>query len=213
MKNVKKIERFILRCFWILVIGSVFGFFAEMLFALVYTRTLEIRQGLIYGPFIQVYGMGALAYYLALRNEKDPKKAFIKGMILGGVLEYVCSFIQEIFFGTIAWDYSEMFLNLNGRTSIQYCIYWGIIGIFFLKAVYPWFVSLDKYLDSKKVLIFTYILMVFVIFDVVISCMATSRQSQRHDGIPALSAVDEFLDNTYPDELLDKIYNNNREIN
>ena len=62
--KIKKIVQFIMKIFWIFVIGSVFGFFAEMLYALVYTRTLEIRQGLIYGPFIQIYGIGAIAYHL-----------------------------------------------------------------------------------------------------------------------------------------------------
>lgn len=212
MKKRKEIERIILRIFWILVIGSVFGFFAEMLYALVYTRTLEIRHGLIYGPFIQVYGMGALAYYFLIRKETDPKSAFIKGMIMGGILEYLCSFLQEVFFGTISWDYSDMFLNINGRTSLLYCIYWGIIGVFFLKLVYPWFKKMDKYLDKKNIRIFSYILLVFVIFDVVISCMATTRQEERKKGIPPQNQVDEFLDNTYPDEFLNKIYNNNKSI-
>ena len=40
--KIKKIVQFIMKIFWIFVIGSVFGFFAEMLYALVYTRTLEI---------------------------------------------------------------------------------------------------------------------------------------------------------------------------
>ena len=62
-KNIKNGINFILKVFWIFVIGSVFGFIIEMLYATIYTRTLVIRQGLIYGPFIQVYGMGAVAYY------------------------------------------------------------------------------------------------------------------------------------------------------
>ena len=90
-----------------------------MMYALVYTRTIEIRQGLIYGPFIQVYGMGALAFYFLVKTEQDPKKLFFKGMIMGGVLEYLCSFFQEIFFGSVSWDYSNLFLNLNGRTCRQ----------------------------------------------------------------------------------------------
>ena len=96
-----------------------------MLYALVYTRTLQIRQGLIYGPFIQIYGMGAIAYHILISVIKDnPKKAFFGGMIMGGSLEYICSFLQEIFFGTISWDYSKLFMNLNGRTCLLYCVYW-----------------------------------------------------------------------------------------
>ena len=76
----RKIVNFIIKIFWIFVIGSVFGFFAEMLYALVYTRTFQIRQGLIYGPFIQVYGMGAIAYYALISKVKEPKEAFIYGI-------------------------------------------------------------------------------------------------------------------------------------
>ena len=41
---VKKIIVYIVKIFWIFVLGSIFGFFAEMLYALVYTRTIEIEE-------------------------------------------------------------------------------------------------------------------------------------------------------------------------
>ena len=54
--------------------------------------------------------------------------------------------------------------------------------------------------------------MIFMAFDITISCMAVNRQQERHDNIPAKNQIDVFLDNTYPDEYLDRIYNNKREI-
>ena len=208
----KKIINFIIRIFWVFVVGSVFGFFIEMLYVFVYSRTIEIRQGLIYGPFIQVYGMGAVAYYLLISKVKKPKEAFFYGMIMGGALEYLCSFFQEIFFGTVSWDYSKMFMNLNGRTSLLYCVYWGIIAIAFLKVIYPWFEKIDYLIYKKKIRIFTVFFMLFMTFDIAISCMAADRQQKRHQNIPPQNVVDEFLDSNYPDELLDKIYNNKKEI-
>ena len=141
-----KIMNTIFKIFWIFVIGSVFGFFAEMLYALVYTRMIEIRRGLLYGPFIQVYGIGAVAYYLLVSRVENPKKVFFIGMIAGGILEYLCSFLQEVFFGTISWDYSNLFMNINGRTSLLYCFYWGIIGGAYLKVVKPYLIKLDNLL-------------------------------------------------------------------
>lgn len=208
----KKIINYIIKIFWIFVIGSVFGFFAEMLYALVYTRTLEIRQGLIYGPFIQIYGMGAVAYYILISNVQEPKKAFFSGMLMGGSLEYLCSFFQEIFFGTISWEYSHLFMNLNGRTSLLYCVYWGIIAIIYLKMIYPAFQKAEVLIDKKGVRIITVFFMMFMTFDIIISCMAGNRQQERHQNIPPEGAIDEFLDKVYPDELLDKIYNNKKEV-
>ena len=207
-----KIINFIIKIFWIFVIGSIAGFFIEMAYTAVYTRTFVIRRGLIYGPFIQIYGMGAVAYYLLISKIKEPKEAFFTGMLMGGILEYVCSFFQEILFGTISWDYSHFFLNFNGRTCVLYCFYWGIIAVVFLKVVYPWLEKIEPLIYKKGVRAFTIFLMIFIAFDIAISCMAASRQQERHDNIPAKNQIDVFLDNTYPDEYLDRIYNNKREI-
>lgn len=209
----KKIINFIIRIFWIFVIGSICGFFIEMLYTLVYTRDFQIRKGLIYGPFIPIYGIGAVAYYLLISKVKEPKEAFFAGMFMGGILEYLCSFFQEIFFGTISWDYSERIMNLNGRVCLLYCVYWGIIAIIFLKVIYPWFKQIDSLIYKKSIRIFTIFFMLFMLFDISISCMAADRQQERRNNIPADSKIDIFLDNNYPDELLDKVYNNKKEIN
>lgn len=208
----RKVINEIIKIFWIFIIGSVFGFFAEMLYALAYTRAFQIRQGLIYGPFIQVYGMGAIAYYLLISKVKEPKEAFLYGIIMGGILEYLCSFFQEVFFGTVSWDYSKFFLNLNGRVCLLYCIYWGIIAIMFSKIVYPWLKKIEPLIYEKNIRILTVFFIIFMIFDITISSMAVNRQNQRHKNIEAKNSIEIFLDKKYPDEFLDKIYNNKKEI-
>lgn len=210
--KIKKIVQFIMKIFWIFVIGSVFGFFAEMLYALVYTRTLEIRQGLIYGPFIQIYGIGAIAYHLLVSKIKEPKRLFFSGMLMGGALEYLCSFFQEIFWGTVSWNYSHLFMNLNGRVCLLYCFYWGIIAVAYLKIFYPGMQKLDDLIEKKGVRIFTIFFMLFMTFDIVISCMAADRQQKRHQQLPPANAIEVFLDEHYPDELMDRVYNNKKEV-
>lgn len=208
----KKVINFLIRIFWVFIIGSVFGFLIEMLYVLVYTRNLEIRQGLIYGPFIQVYGMGAVAYYLLVDKVKEPKQVFFCGMIMGGAVEYLFSFFQELIWGTVSWDYSKFFFNLNGRTCLLYCVYWGLIGIVFLKIVYPCFQQLDSLIYKKSVRIITIFLAIFMAYDITISSMAVTRQQQRKDNIPPRNSVDVFLDKAYPDEYLNKIYHNTKDV-
>lgn len=211
-EKIEKLIKFSMKIFWIFVIGSIFGFFAEMLYTLVYTRTLEIRQGLIYGPFVQVYGMGAMAYYLLVSKIQEPKKLFFSGMIMGGVLEYLCSFFQEIFWGTVSWEYSHLFMNFNGRTSLLYCFYWGIIAVAYLKIFYPLFQKLDSFIEKKGIKIFTVFFMLFMAFDITISCMAADRQQKRREHLPPANAIEVFLDEHYPDELMDRVYNNKKEM-
>ena len=50
--------------------------------------------------------------------------------------------------------------------------------------------------------------MAFMLFDITISCVACARQNERKHDIPPKNSFDVFLDNKYPDEFMDKIYNN-----
>ena len=127
-------------------------------------------------------------------------------------MEYLCSFFQEILFGTVSWDYSDLFMNINGRTCLLYCFYWGIIAVVFLKLVYPWIEKIEPMIYKKWVRILTVFLMLFMAFDITISCMAANRQDERHNHIPAKNRIDVFLDQNYPDEYLDRIYNNKKEM-
>ena len=213
MDKNKKIINNLFIVFWVFMIGSVFGFFAEIIYSIIYTQSVKVMRGLIYGPFIQIYGIGAVAFYILVSKVKNAKQAFFMGMIMGGSLEYLCSFFQELLFGTISWDYSNQFLNLNGRTCLLYCIYWGIISLIFFKIVNPSLKEISYIINNNKVQVVTAFLMIFMMFDITISCMVATRQRERRNYLPAESKVDHFLDKYYPDELLDKIYNNKKDIN
>ena len=214
-KTKNKINRkidFILKLFLIFFIGSIIGFFVEIVYGLITHKELIFRKGLLYGPFIQVYGAGAVAYYILTSYVKETKKVFLVGMIIGGIIEYIFSFLQEIIFGTISWDYSHMILNINGRTCVLYCIFWGILGVIYLKAILPYIQRLDSLILNKGVRIITCILLVFMIFDITISCMAGIRQNERRKNIPPDNKLESFIDKKYPDEYMDKVYINKKEV-
>ena len=74
---------------------------------------------------------------LFLKNEKKISQIFIKGAIIGAIVEYLMSFICEKMFGVKWWDYSDYFLNINGRTCLFFAVSWGILAIFLIKNVNP----------------------------------------------------------------------------
>lgn len=202
MKNFVKI-------FWVFVIGCIAGYIMEVAFNFFWTRSFETRQGLIYGPFAPVYGLGTVAFYLILPKIKNIFNVFWVSAVLGGVTEYLCSFFQEKLFGTISWDYSDLFMNINGRTSLTYCILWGILGVVFIKLIYPYIEKRFKKINVNVVTKFvTAFAVVFMVFNISISSMAAKRQYERREKIKADNVIDEFLDEHYPDELLDKVYSN-----
>ncbi len=209
---MEKKRDYILKIFLIFFIGSIFGFLLEIIYGLLMDKMLIFRKGLIYGPFIQVYGVGAVFYYLLICKVKEPKKLFVISFVMGGIIEYIFSFLQEVIFGTISWDYSGMFLDINGRTSFLYCFFWGLIGVVYLKLLFPWIEKLDVIIMNKLARTVIYGLFIFMIFDVIISCMAGMRQDARKNQIPPKNRVDSFIDRHYPDEFMDKVYVNKKEV-
>lgn len=197
------------KIFWIFIIGSIFGTLWETFYHFIKFNEIVSRKALIYGPFNPVYGFGALIFII-LTNNKNTVKIFFKGMILGGFCEYTCSLFQEKVFGTIAWNYSSHILNLNGRTSIPIMIFWGLLALLFVKIIYPF---LSNKIDKMPKELGSYVtvsLVIFMIFNILISTSACLRQKQRIEGSKANNSIAVFLDKHYPDERLNKIYQNSK---
>lgn len=200
------------KIFWIFIIGCVFGCLVEVLNHFIHYSNFVSRSGLIYGPLNPVYGFGVVIFVLFLSKIKNPILIFIGGMLLGGGFEYVCSFVQEKVFGSISWDYSHQLFNIGGRTSLKYMLIWGVLALIFMKFVYPILSNLIEKIPVKIGRILTVILVVFVIFDAVISIIACLRQSERAMGEEASNRVEVFLDKHYPDERLNKIFENHVKV-
>ncbi|MGN0551095.1 MAG: putative ABC transporter permease [Acutalibacteraceae bacterium] len=197
------------KLFWVFFIGCFIGVVVEVIFCLLVDHKYESRQGVIYGPFNPVYGFGAVLLTLALywlRNKREIW-VFLAGGVLGGAFEYACSWYQETFLGTVSWDYSNMIGNIGGRTSVFYMLLWGLLALLWLKYLFPFMSRQIERIPNKIGKTLTWLLVIFMAFDCIISSAAVNRMTARNEGIPARNAFDTFLDQTYPDEYLNEIYN------
>lgn len=198
------------KLFWVFLVGCVVGVLAETLYCLILGGNLEVRWGVIYGPFNPVYGFGAVLITIVLYkfSELNKFKVFVLSMILGGTYEYLCSFLQEFTLGTISWSYEGKSFNFGGRTSLAYILCWGILGLIWLKYAYPKVSSWIESFPIKLGKISTWILFIFMVFNMSISSFAVHRYSERYSGIPPKNKFEIFLDKTYPDSVLKRVYPN-----
>ena len=198
------------KIFLIFMIGSVIGYIVEMIVALVQEGHLESRQGELYGPLTPIYGVGIVAYYICFNKIKtrDKKKVFLISMLVGGTIEYLCSFIQEKIFGTVSWDYSNWILNINGRTTLIHCTYWGLAGILYILLIEPLIPKIENLIQKNSAKIITGGVAILMVFNITISSMAAIRQKERKYNIEPTSRIDAFLDKNYPDEYMNKIFAN-----
>ncbi len=197
--------------FYIFLFSSVIGVIVETIWCILITHTISSRTGLVIGYFNPIYGIGALLMTFIYMKFKDKNIfiIFIICMILGGGFEFLCSLIQEKIFGTVSWYYDADSLGILGkRTSIIYCILWGILGIIWIKKLYK---IIEKYIEKipKKIgKTFAFLFTIFLVFDITLSSLAVYRQKERRHNIPADNKIRIFLDNNYNDEKLSNIYPN-----
>lgn len=213
MKNKNRINE-ITKIFIIFMIGSIIGYIVEMIVALVQKGHLESRQGVLYGPFTPVYGIGIIVFYLFFNqiNTRHKGKIFIMSMILGGITEYLCSFFQEKIFGTVSWDYSNWILNINGRTTLIHCTYWGIAGILYISYIEPLIPKINELINKNLTKFLAASLALFMVFNITISSMAALRQKDRNDNIAPQNKIDKFLDENYPDYYMNKVFANKKDV-
>lgn len=200
----------IYKLLWIFFIGSFAGVVVETLWCLVRHGYLESRAGLVYGPFNLLYGAGAAALSLCLYRYRNRGNwlSFLGGMVVGSAVEYVCSWGQEVLFGSRSWDYSNVPFNLNGRICLLYSIFWGILGVLWIKELYPRMVKWILKIPNKAGKILTWVLAAFFVVNAVVSLIAVYRWSQRVDGVAAANGFWEFIDARFPNARMERIYAN-----
>ncbi|MGB7594799.1 MAG: putative ABC transporter permease [Erysipelotrichaceae bacterium] len=194
--------------FWVFVIFSILGFCFESMANLIEYGAFHNRQGILYLPFSQVYGLGAVIIIEATRwiKKKNVLFLYVFCCIFGGVFEYVVSYIEEVFLHSNTWDYSNMPFNLGGRTNLLFSLAWGFVGVAIVKFLYPQTVKIINLIRGKSGVIFTWIVLVVLAGDILLSSAMVYRAYERINNIPASNPVQVFLDKYYPDSMVKKTY-------
>lgn len=198
------------------IIYSFVGFLIETIFAIVMYGTFESRQSFLYGPFCGIYGVGAVFMYVILNKyfKKNNHLLFLGGFIVGSIVEYFLSFLGEMILNVRWWDYSNRFLNINGRICFLYSLFWGALGLYFMTVINP---KVDKFINFVKKKINIRVLKVIVlvvtialILDCIISgiaieCYLTRQTVQNNLDVPNKEEIVEEYNKIYSNEKIKNI--------
>lgn len=126
----------------IFMVFSIIGWIWESIFSTIYDRKWANR-GFLYGPYCPIYGFAGIIGTLSFNFFSNEIQAlsnwtlFALGFALSIVLELPTSIVLEKRFNARWWDYSDIPLNFNGRTSIPTSCGFGIATVFFMKFFIP----------------------------------------------------------------------------
>lgn len=130
------------------------------------------------------------------------------GAIVGGVYEYMCSVFTEYVFGTVFWDYSDMPFNINGRTNLLFCIFWGLLAVVWIKVLYPAISGWIEHLPTLYAKVVTWALVLLMIADALLTGAVMLRYVERSYDLEAGNVLEEFIDNNYSDEFVEERWPN-----
>lgn len=154
-------------------ICSIIGWILETIYGYMeFGRFVD--RGFLYGPMCPIYGCGAVLIALIAEFVKKKKVnivfKFVIIMILFTLLEYFTSLTLELIFQARWWDYSDKFLNLDGRICLSFSLLFGIMGIIFMKFLYePSKKMINKIRDKMS----TNIIWILILFGVIASSVDT----------------------------------------
>lgn len=156
-------------------IYAFLGWLLETFYALS-TLGHFVKRGFLFGPICPIYGWGAIILLAGLKRYKSNSlKLFFVSAIIFSIFEYMVGFALDALFSTKWWDYSNDFMNLNGRISIFFTFIWGIIAIIFINHVHPFVekkvkLILNKIPNLLQILITRCAVLVLIV-DTILSCV------------------------------------------
>ena len=154
-------------------IYAFLGWVMEVIYAL-FIHGHFVNRGFLFGPICPIYGFGAIILIITTKKlYKRPVLKFIIATVSFSVFEYLVSLILVMLFGLRWWDYSDAMFNIQGRVSLLYSVFWGIIGVVVLEKLHPFIQNkiqnITKGNTNNIQYIICFILIFFFIIDVTFS--------------------------------------------
>lgn len=123
--------------FFIFLAGCMVGWIYEEIFYY-FEDGFFSKRGFLYGPYLPVYGFGALLMVLLLKRfRKNPVIFFLLSVLVTGVLEYVTGLAMWQIWHQRWWDYTGLFLNIEGFVCLRSVISFGLGGLLLIYLIEP----------------------------------------------------------------------------
>lgn len=159
----------ILKLLLYFIIYSFFGWVIESVFKTILEKKW-VNSGFLYGPFCPIYGFGAAIMMLILSPFKNNIiLLFITAFFVLSIWEYIAGWLLEKKFNTKYWDYTDNFMNINGRVCLLNSIFWGVLGVVFTTIIHPFTAGFVEGLSSNTIIIADIILCIVMGIDAIIT--------------------------------------------
>ena len=95
------------------------------------------NSGFLLGPCCPIYGAGALACWLLLRDIPGVAEQFLAAALVCSVIEYGVGALLERLTGARFWDYTKFPFNINGRVCLYGAMLFGAGAVLICRVAEP----------------------------------------------------------------------------
>ncbi len=159
---------------------SIIGWIYETVLEVVIYRWGFSNRGVLTGPWLPVYGVGAvlflLLWYRLIKNQSAEVKwrrltmIYLLTMATATLVELIASYICEWTMGSWPWQtYADYAINFQARIALNPSIRFGLGGVLFLYIIQPLLDKLTDKMGSKKTSLVAVVLIAVVAVDVFIT--------------------------------------------
>ena len=114
---------------------SFFGWCFESTYVSLHEKRF-VNRGFIRGPFLPLYGTGALMMLIVSMPFQDNLiLTYVAGCVGATVLEYITGVLMETLFKVRYWDYSHKKFNFQGQICLESSLAWGFLTILMMRMI------------------------------------------------------------------------------
>jgi len=131
-------------------ICSIFGYFMET--SLKTFLFKGMNNGILFGPWIPIYGIGAMIICLVsdqvfkrfhFRKSVKFVIAVLLSTFLLTMLEFLTGNLIEMLFHKVSWNYNQLKFHFGHYIALEISLVWALFTILFMKFIRPF---IDKFI-------------------------------------------------------------------
>lgn len=132
-----------------------------------------INRGFIRGPFLPLYGSGAIMMLVVSAPFRyNIVLTYVAGCIGATILEYVTGVTMEALFKVRYWDYSDQPLNFQGHICLGTTLAWGFLTILMTRVIHKPIEGMLYMIPDGLLAVFVFLLTVGIAGDFALSFRA-----------------------------------------
>jgi uncharacterized membrane protein len=166
--------------FVLFAIYSFLGWFLEVIYR-TYSQKKLVNAGFLLGPFVPIYGFGALAVmaFNPVISGINIFAQFLLYLVLLTVFEFTIGEVLERIFKFKLWDYTDDKFNIKGKVCLPFSLAWVVMAFIFIYIIHPFFYPIIEGIPIGARVYITTGFIIYLAVDIVYSTLSIIRVRQK----------------------------------